>query len=100
MNAMTIETERLILRPFTIDDAEDVYEYLKEPMVNCFADMKLNSLEEARTGVQKRSGETEYYFAIVLREVNKVIGKFALIRNRQIPIARGRCWIHSVLAGC
>ena len=35
-----LETERLILRPFTENDAEDLYEYLKEPMVNCFASMK------------------------------------------------------------
>ena len=32
-----IETERLILRPFTPDDAADVYEYLKSPAVNCFS---------------------------------------------------------------
>jgi len=38
---MIIETERLILRPFLEKDAEDVYEYLKEPAVNCFACMKL-----------------------------------------------------------
>ena len=42
---MTIETERLYLRPFTEDDAADVYEYLKEPAVNCFACMKLESPE-------------------------------------------------------
>ena len=40
---MVIETERLILRPFAEGDAADVYEYLKEPAVNCFADMKLHS---------------------------------------------------------
>ena len=51
---MIIETDRLILRPFTESDAADAYEYLKEPMVNCFACMKLNSLEEARTEMQKR----------------------------------------------
>ena len=28
---MTIETERLLLRPFTEADAEDVFEYLHEP---------------------------------------------------------------------
>ena len=44
---MIIETERLILRPFTENDAEDVYEYLKSPAVNCFACMKLSSLKEA-----------------------------------------------------
>ena len=72
---MNIETERLILRPFQEGDAEDVFEYLKEPAVNCFADMKLNSLEEARQEVIKRSSETEYYFAIVLKESGKVIGE-------------------------
>ena len=35
-----IETERLILRPFQKGDAEDLYEYLHEPMVHCFASMR------------------------------------------------------------
>ena len=70
-----IETERLILRPFLESDAMDIFEYLKEPMVNCFACMKLNSLEEAKAEVQKRIGEKEYYFAIVLKENGKVIGE-------------------------
>ena len=48
-----IETDRLILRPFCAEDAADVFEYLKEPMVNCFACMKLNSLEEAQAAVEK-----------------------------------------------
>ena len=70
-----IETERLILRPFTEKDAEDVYEYLHEPEVHCFADMKLNSLSEAREAVKKRLGETEYHFAVELKETGKVIGE-------------------------
>ncbi len=70
-----IETERLILRPFLEGDAADVFEYLKEPAVNCFACMKLNSLEEAKEEMKKRVGETEYYFAIVLKETSKVIGE-------------------------
>ena len=49
-----IETTRLILRPFQEGDAADVLEYLKEPMVNCFASMKLNSLEAAKMAVQER----------------------------------------------
>jgi ribosomal-protein-alanine N-acetyltransferase len=72
---MTVETKRLILRPFLESDAEDVFEYLHEPAVNCFACMKLNSLEEARVEMKKRVGETEYYFAIVLKETGKVIGE-------------------------
>lgn len=50
---MIIETERLVLRPFTEEDAGDVLEYLREPAVNCFACMKLNSLEEAKAEMQK-----------------------------------------------
>ena len=56
-------------------DTEDVFEYLKEPAVNCFACMKLNSLEEAKAEMKKRAHEKEYYFAIVLKENGKVIGE-------------------------
>ena len=70
-----IETERLLLRPFTKNDAEDVFEYLREPLVNCFACMKLKSLEDAKAEVEKRTKETEYYFAIVLKGTGKVIGE-------------------------
>ena len=72
---MIIETERLVLRPFLESDATDVFEYLKEPMVNCFACMKLNSLEEAKAEMKNRIEETEYYFAIVLKDRGKVIGE-------------------------
>lgn len=72
---MIIETERLILRPSVESDAADVYEYLHEPAVNCFASMKLNSLDEAVEEMKKRVGETEYYFAIVLKDSGKVIGE-------------------------
>ena len=72
---MTIETERLILRPFLETDAADVFEYLEKPAVNCFACMKLNSLEEARAEMKNRVGETEYYFAITLKDTGKVIGE-------------------------
>ena len=69
-----IETERLILRPFLEQDAADVFEYLKDPAV-CFINMKVNSLDEAKEETKKRVGETEYYFAIVLKENSKVIGE-------------------------
>ena len=72
---MSIVTARLILRPFLETDAADVYEYLKEPSVNCFACMRLNSLEEARAEVKRRLGETEYHFAIALKDSGKVIGE-------------------------
>ena len=70
-----IETERLILRPFIEADYEDVFEYLNEPMVNCFACMKLNSLQEAKAETIRKAKETDYLFAVVLKENGKVIGE-------------------------
>ena len=63
------------MRPFAEGDAEDVYAYLSEPVVNCFASMRLNSLDEAKAEMKKRSSETEYYFAITLKNSGKVIGE-------------------------
>ena len=70
-----IETKRLILRPFTPGDAADVFEYLHEPMVHCFEDMRINSIEEASDAVLERAKDNEYYLAIVLKETGKVIGE-------------------------
>ena len=70
-----IETDRLILRPFREEDAADVFEYLKEPMVNCFACMKTTSLEEAQKAVMERAEDAEFTFAIVLKDTGKVIGE-------------------------
>ena len=70
-----IETERLILRPFIESDYEDVFEYLNEPMVRCFACMKLNTFEEAKAETLKKAKETDYLFAVVLKESGKVIGE-------------------------
>ena len=70
-----IETTRLILRPFCEGDAADVFEYLEKPTVNCFACMKLNSLEEAQAAVKEKMEHSEYCFAIVLQATGKVIGE-------------------------
>ncbi|MBO4568623.1 MAG: GNAT family N-acetyltransferase, partial [Candidatus Methanomethylophilaceae archaeon] len=70
-----IETERLVLRPFDPGDAEDVYEYLREPLVNCFASMRLDSLDAARALMEERSKDRDYCFAIVLKDCGMVIGE-------------------------
>ena len=70
-----IETDRLILRPFREGDAADVFEYLKEPRVNCFACMNVTSLEEARMAVMERAEDAEITFAIVLKDTRQVIGE-------------------------
>lgn len=35
-----IQTERLIIRPFSDKDAPDLLAYMSQPSVNCFADRK------------------------------------------------------------
>ena len=70
-----IETNRLILRPFRESDAEDVFEYRKAPLVNCFACMKLDSVEAARSEIADPADHEEIRFAIVLKESGKVIGE-------------------------
>ena len=80
-----IETERLILRPFTERDAADAYEYLKEPTVHCFACMKTETMEDARKAVLERAKDGEYYFAIVLKENGKVIGEIDAMPETPAP---------------
>ena len=73
---MQLETERLVLRPFCADDAADVFAYLSAPTVHCFMDMTLGSIEEAKREIEKRHREeTGEYFAICLKETDKVIGE-------------------------
>ena len=47
--------------------------------------MKLHSLEEAKAEMRKRSEETEYTFAIVLKETGKVIGEIDAVSESTVP---------------
>lgn len=90
-----IETERLLLRPFREDDAADLLEYLSGPLPHCFANLRLNTLDEARAEAAKRGEDTEYIFAIVLKESGKAIGEIdaepstyepPMLRSRKTPL--------------
>ena len=87
----SIETERLLLRPFRESDAADVLEYLSGPLPHCFAGLRLDTLEEARAEVLKRSEDPEYCFAIVLKETGRVIGEIdAEPSDYEPPMLRSR----------
>ena len=77
-----IETERLILRPFTETDTNDAFEYLNEQTVHCFVSMRTETLADAQKAVLDRAKDKEYYFAIVLKESGKVIGEINAVSER------------------
>ena len=93
-----IETDRLLLRPFVQSDAKDAFEYLKGPMVNCFASMRLDSLQEAELEMEKRSKNQEYYFAIVLKSNGKVIGE--IFASPEDPSCDGKDSIPDTFSPC
>ena len=44
-----------------------MYENLKEPMVHCFACMKVASVEEAKSAALERAKDKEYYGDLFLK---------------------------------
>ena len=69
-----IRTERLFIREYDKKDATGLYEILKNPPVHCFADEKINSLEEAEQAVLQRQSKGGRY-AVCLEEEDTLIGE-------------------------
>ena len=96
-----LETERLILRMPSPDDAEMAFVWLSDPKVNRFMPYDLYaSADEARawlTGINTEPGD-EYHFAFVRREDNLVIGTGSIGPNEDHGVwefgynLRSDCW--------
>ncbi|CRZ35581.1 putative acetyltransferase [Herbinix hemicellulosilytica] len=74
----TIETERLILRPFTETDLDDLYEYAQSPNVGPNAGWKPHESPDESKAILKDFMENDEVLAIVWKENNKVIGSIGL----------------------
>lgn len=82
-----LETERLILRQLTQDDAEFIFELLNEPSwIQNIGDRNIRTLDDARAYIVK--GPAASYekngfglYVIVLKETNESIGMCGLIRR-------------------
>ena len=73
-----IITNRLLLRPWKIEDCEDLYEYGKDEEVRPNVGGKPNkSVEESKKIIEMFIKNNDSY-AIVLKEENKVIGGIGL----------------------
>jgi Acetyltransferases, including N-acetylases of ribosomal proteins len=79
---MTLETERLILRPITKEDADDIYEYSRSPVVGPNAGWKPHAnKKETLMIIEEIFLEQENVFGIVLKETGKMIGSVGLISD-------------------
>lgn len=73
----TMETRRLILRPFRITDIGNLQEYLMDPRVTVFEPYKAMTLKEVRESLAWRVS-TEEMVAVELKETGKLIGNVYL----------------------
>ena len=77
---MILETERLILRPWRKDDAEDLYTYASDPEVGSPAGWPPHtSVENSREIIRTVLSAPETY-AVCLRESGKPIGSIGFHR--------------------
>ncbi|MCI9438711.1 MAG: GNAT family N-acetyltransferase [Lachnospiraceae bacterium] len=74
----SLETERLILREWRLEDAEDLYEYAGNPEVGPMAGWTPHSDRAYSLEVLKRYRESGDIWAVALRETGKVIGQLRM----------------------
>ncbi len=80
---MRLETERLTLRPFTQEDAADLYEYAKDPRVGPAAGWQPHkSVEESREIIGSVFSAPNV-FAVVDKPSGKVIGSAGFVGRHQ-----------------
>lgn len=70
---MNLETQRLLLRPFTPMDAEDLYAYLSRERVVQYEPYGPFTREEAVREAARRAEDANFH-AVVLKETGHVIG--------------------------
>lgn len=77
---LRFETDRLILRNFSTEDAQGLFEYTVYPRVNCFLSDKNSTLEEAKLTAGTRSND-DTYIAVALKESNELIGELFCMKE-------------------
>ena len=80
---MILQTERLTLRPWNEADAEDLFEYAKDPDVGPIAGWPPHKNVEESLEVIKNVLAVEESYAICEKGSNRAIGAIALKLNGQ-----------------
>ena len=78
ITGITLETERLILRPWTLDDLDDFFEYCKVPGVGEAAGWPHHENKEVSLGVLTRFVEGKKTFCLVDKATGKAIGSLGV----------------------
>ena len=78
INGHTIETERLILRPFRQDDLQDFYEYASVEGVGEMAGWQHHGNIEKSQEILEHFITEDKTFAIVFKETSRVIGSLGI----------------------
>ena len=78
-NTKTLETERLILRKFTIDDAEGMFKnWATDPLTNKYLSWELHkSIDESKSIIEdwlKRYESGFYNWVVELKDTHEIIG--------------------------
>ncbi len=75
-----LKTERLILRPWNIDDAADLFEYAKNEKIGYNSGFPAHKdIEDSKRIIEDVLSKPETY-AIVLKNSNKVVGSIGIIQ--------------------
>lgn len=78
---MTIETERLFLRPFIKCDLHDFHEYCAQPDVGIHAGWRAHGSLEESAELLNEWVNTKNRLAIVLKKEDKVIGHICIFKD-------------------
>lgn len=99
---MTLETERLILREWKLTDIKDMVEGLNDfdTAKNLTVPFPYTK-KHAKSFINKhlKNDENNYYFAIVLKSENKVIGGTSLEIKNDINKNKGGIWLNKKYHG-
>lgn len=79
----TLETKRLVLRDWSEEDYEDLYEYARDKRVGPNAGWRIHKNREESKSILKMFIRNKDCYAIVLKSQNKVIGSIGL--HNRIP---------------
>lgn len=76
-----VKTQRLILRRFTPEDGHDLHAYLSDPETVKYEPYDVFTVEEAREEAARRANDPNFW-AVCLRETNKLIGNLYFARQQ------------------